>query len=781
MRALITCLALSTPATGDAQQGSAAAASWDVTQARGRTREIDFSTTEGTWMSVDLSPDGTWIAFDLLGHIYRIPVAGGEARALTQNSGVAVNYHPRISPDGRFIAFVSDRKGQNNLWIMNADGSNPRAVFTDNNVRVFEPAWTPDGDYIVVRRQQLAPPGTPPSGGGIWMYHRNGGEGVQLVPQTQQGAAWPSLSRDGRWLYFQVTTSNPNAGHRDFLAGAAQVRRLDIRTGEISAVTSGEQSQQVQSSSGGAAAPEVSPDGRWLAFARRIPDGTISYKGHRYGPRTALWLRDLVSGRERLLMDPIELDMVEGFKVSRVLPGYSWARDGRSIVISQGGGLRRVDVESGRVTPIPFTARVHRTISEMAYKPGRISDDSVRVKFARWHTASPDGRTIAFQALGRVWVMDARERRPRRLTASSFAPFELAPAWSPDGRWIAFTSWDDTVGGHLWKVPARGGTPTRLTSAAAEYIHPAWSADGREIVLARGAGETMRGRGMLWNAWWDVVRVPASGGAATFVYQVRGNESGDANAFNNIRNQIVRPTFGPDGRIFFPILASATAGALTSTLVSVRPDGSDRRSHLTFAWADEVIPSPDGKWAAFQEADNVYVVPLPLGGTGSEPPRIERRRGKLPVTQLSREGGLFPRWRNARTLEFGSGMRYYAHRVDPDRLAAAPPARTDSARRTRTDTLPAPPDTLAPPDTARPRRDTLQVRDTVEVGRATLTELSPTDTIEIRLSVPAAVPSGTIALTNARIVTLANRQVIERGSLVVRRGRIACVGECATT
>src|SRR5262245_17245338 len=125
---------------------------WDVTLARGQTREIDFTTNEGTWMSVDISPDAGWIVFDLLGHVYRMPAAGGEATALTQSSGVAVNFHPRISPDGKLIAFISDRRGQNNLWVMNADGSNPRAVFTDLNVRAAEPAWSADGNFIVVRR-----------------------------------------------------------------------------------------------------------------------------------------------------------------------------------------------------------------------------------------------------------------------------------------------------------------------------------------------------------------------------------------------------------------------------------------------------------------------------------------------------------------------------------------------------------------------------------------------------------------------------------------------------
>jgi len=98
---------------------------WDVTATRGNSRVIEFDTDEGTWMSVDISPDGEWMVFDLLGHLYRMPASGGEARVLTQDSGAALNYHPRISPDGTQVAFVSDRKGQANLWVMDADGANP--------------------------------------------------------------------------------------------------------------------------------------------------------------------------------------------------------------------------------------------------------------------------------------------------------------------------------------------------------------------------------------------------------------------------------------------------------------------------------------------------------------------------------------------------------------------------------------------------------------------------------------------------------------------------------
>lgn len=700
-------------------QPAQAAPQWDVTQPRGKTREISFTTTEGTWMSVDVSPDGGWLVFDLLANVYRMPIGGGTAQNLTANSGIAINTHPRISPDGKLIAFVSDRKGQNNLWVMDADGANPRAVFTDPGVRVSQPAWTGDGNYVVVVRQQL-PAGGSPGGSGIWMYHKDGGAGVELL-KGQPGAAWPSLSRDGSYLYFMAAAGGPGGG-LELIKGGVQVRRLELRTGELSAITSGEHNQQVQGSSGGAIAPEISPDGRWLAFARRIPDGTISWKGHKYGPRNALWLRDLATGRERVLVDPIEMDLAQTIKTLRVLPGYAWTSDGRAIVIARGGKLARVDVATGTAAVIPFSAEVKRTISEMAFAPGRITDSAFDTRFTRWHAASPDGRRLAFQAIGRIWVMDLPNGTPRRLTAN-FAPFEVSPAWSADGRSIAFASVDDSSGGHVWRVPATGGDPTRVSREAGEYVHPAWSPDGSEIVVSRGAGESLRGRGVVWGGYWDLVRMPSGGGDATMVTRLPGSANAGSPGFNAFRTQIVRATWLADGRIWFPHQVQSGFIGITTSLISLRPDGSDRRVHATFAYADEVAPSPDGKWVAIQEADNVFLTPLPAA-TGIEPVRIETgARGTLPVTRLSNEGGLFPRWRDGNTVDFGSGARFFSYRVAEKR----------------------------------------------------------TDTVAIRLRVPRPVPSGSLAFTNARIVALGGAGVIERGTLVVRGSRIACVGRCSTS
>lgn len=709
-------------ARADQAQGAASAA-WDTTLARGVTREIAFTTTEGTWMSVDISRDGQWIVFDLLGHVYRVATAGGQAECLTQNSGVAVNFHPRFSPDGQTIAFISDRGGQNNLWLMDAGGANPRVVHQHRDLRASEPVWTPDGRFIVVRRQSVSPAAE--GGSGLFMYSREGGEGVELVGRDHRGAAWPAVSPDGQWLYFHESTAAPGtwSGRADVMQGARQIRRMELATGRVLDVTSGESVQQGQTSSGGGIAALPSPDGRWLAFARRIPDGTVSYKGHRFGPRTALWLRDLASGAETVAMDPIELDMAEGMKVSRDLPGYAWTSDSRAIVISQGGKIRRLDVGSKQVSTIPISAEVKRTISEMAYGTVALDDGPLEVKFPRWASASPDGTRLAFQAVGRVWLMDLPNGTPRRLTQGDAGPFEMSPAWSPDGRSIAFTTFADTDMGHVWVVGAAGGEARQVTREAAEYLHPVWSPDGAVIVATKGAGAAARGQSFNTNPHLELVRVPAAGGAADRIAVV--NRPWAAGRPTMARRPVVQATFGPAGRVVYPetFPPKGTDPQEYTEIVSVRLDGGDRRVHATLPDADEAAVSPDGQWAAVQEGDNVYVLPIPAAGTGAAAPRIDKRRGRLPVTQASREGGYQLRWRNATTLEFLSGPRFHTFDLTSRQLGTVP----------------------------------------------------------IRLRVPRPLPAGSIALTGARILTLERRQIIERGTVVVTKGRITCVGTCPTT
>lgn len=700
---------------GTVARAQAPDTSWDVTKPRGKTREIDFVTSEGTWTQVDISPDGAWVVFDLLGHIYRMPSTGGTAECLTQESGIAINNQPRISPDGKSIAFISDRKGQMNLWVMDADGKNPHPVALDPTVVMRSPVWTADGQFIIILKTVGL------INRSLQMYHRNGGTGIEIVKgEIGRMPSRPTTSADGRYVYYDVYTGRPTGfwGQEDVLKGSVQLHRYDLKTGEVRAVTAGEAQQQDRATSGGAYAAEPSPDGKYLSFVRRVPGGTVSYKGQKFGPRSSLWIRDLSSGAERLLMDPVEQDLAEeSIPVNGSYPGYRWAPDGKSIVLHQGGKIRRVDVQTGQVSTIPFQARVHRTMSEQAWVKNKISDGPVDVRFIRWFTASPDGKAVAFQALGRIWVMDLPNGAPKRLTPSSFGPFEFQPAWSPDGRTIAFTTWDDAHRGALWQISASGGEPERLTRVEGEFANPAWTPDGQTIVVARGAGATARAMTLSRNPFWEIVSLPASGGEETAIVQVNSDGS----------NQIVRPSVGNDGRIyFFESKAFGPGDGLRPNagieVASVRRDGSDRKSHVRINNADDAMVSPDGKWVAFAQGMDVFLAPLPVLGTGGAVPQISKNGGSMPATRLSSEGGMYPRWRGSDVVDFGSANRFFAHHLSSGK----------------------------------------------------------TDTTSVKLSAPRDLPAGSIALTGARIITLDHRRVINSGTVVIKGGRIACVGSCST-
>ena len=149
---------------------------------------IDFTTDEVTWTPWTCRPTAATILFDVLGDLYTLPIDGGTATRIV--GGLSFESQPAWSPDGRTIAFLTDRTGVENLWIADADGSNPRAVSKDGmtNDRPADhgvAGWTPDGQYIVVSKSRPPDPGT------FWLflYHRDGGNGVRIgaAPPPQPG------------------------------------------------------------------------------------------------------------------------------------------------------------------------------------------------------------------------------------------------------------------------------------------------------------------------------------------------------------------------------------------------------------------------------------------------------------------------------------------------------------------------------------------------------------------------------------------------------------------
>ena len=176
---------------------------WDVSTPPGNWDPVTIDTTETTWSSVDVSPDGKTLLFDALGDLWTVPIEGGEAKGLTQ--GIPWDYQPRFSPDGKSIAFISDRAGGDNLWVMRADGTGARALTEEKDNLVHNPWWSPDGLYVVAKKGFTSTRSIP--AGEIWLFSLGGGGGLQLTerpngPKDQKNMADPAFSPDGRYVYF---------------------------------------------------------------------------------------------------------------------------------------------------------------------------------------------------------------------------------------------------------------------------------------------------------------------------------------------------------------------------------------------------------------------------------------------------------------------------------------------------------------------------------------------------------------------------------------------------
>ena len=596
--AVVSLLLASTAAIAQSREGNREQPKWDVENPPVRTRQVPIRVSEGTWMNVDVSPDGRTVAFDLLGDIYTMPIAGGRATRIT--SGLAYDQQPRFSPDGRLIAFTSDRGGGDNIWVMDADGSSPRAITRENFELLNAPTWSPDGQYIAARKHFTTQRslGT----GEIWLYHVSGtGGGVALVtrpnPQHQKELGEPIFSPDGRAIYFsRNTTPGPIFEYaQDSNEQVFAIERYDMATGER---------RQVAGGPGGAVRPTPSPDGRWLAFVQRE------------GGRSRLFVKDLRSGEERKIYDELDQDLQETWAVHGVYPNMDWTPDSRTIVFWAGGRIRRIGVDGGGAAEIPFEVSDTRLVVDPPRPQVEAWSDTVTSRMPRFASVSPDGRQVVYEAFGRLWIKEMGGGSSRQLTAPD-GDFQLFPAWSRDGRQIAFVSWNDRRLGEIRIVAPDGSGLHTVTDQPGHYRRPRFSPDGATLVFERGAG------GFLTSPAWSedpgIYRVATSGGASTRV------GPGD------------NPHFGATSdRLFFEITEEQKR-----RLVSTDLNGRDRRVHAEGQLVNAFEVSPDGRALAFRENYNVFVTPFFAGAATLN---VGARGTQMPITRATRQGGQYFHW-----------------------------------------------------------------------------------------------------------------------------------------
>lgn len=719
-------------------------------------RKIAFTTSKASWMSLDVSPDGQTIVFDLLGDLYTLPIAGGKATRLT--SGMSYDVQPRFSPDGKRVVFVSDRSGGENVWLLSLDKKDTLQVTKGASDLYVSPEWTPDGQYVVASKSNSLF-----GAAKLWMYNVDGGTGMALITQPPPlktlGAAFGPSSR---YVYFAQRQGDWSY---NAIFPQYQLAVYDRETGTQTTISGRH---------GSAFRPALSPDGKWLVY------------GSRHETQTGLRIRDLGTSKEEWLAFPIQRDEQESRAPMDVLPGYAFTPDSRAIIISYGGEIWRVPLDKSASARISFTADVELDAGPQVKFTYKVDDaPTLTAKQIRDAVPSPDGRTLVFSALGKLYVMDWPGGTPRRLTSLNLG--EHYPTWSPDGKSVAFSTWADSSGGHIYKAAVDGKTkPVQLTASAGYYFQPSWAPNNRIVAVRASAREFQEAPDFAsgLGASSDFVWISPNGGELH--------------------------TIAPSGNRFAPHFTADTTRIFAYSgrdgLVSMRWDGTDVKSHLkvtgtlppgalifknaTFPGSDLLDPvklaslathlengeseptptpppadvirmSPKGDRALAKVGPDLFVVTVTQ--VSAQAPTVSvtnPEAASVPVRKLNELAGEFPAWNaDGKRVHWSLGNAHFVFDLDrakmfDDSMKVVNKAKADSAAKAAADTT-----KKAAPDTAKkevPKYKPLEQR--------------------VTIGTPRDIAQGVAVLRGGRAITMKGSEVIEDADIVIRNNRIAAIG-----
>jgi len=586
-----------------------------------------FTTTQGTWMNLDVSPDGKTIVFDMLGDIYTMPIQGGNAKAI--RTGIAFEVQPRFSPDGKYISFTSDAGGGDNIWIMNTQGKEAKQITKESFRLLNNAVWTPDSKYLIARKHFTSSRSL--GAGELWQYHITGGSGIQVVKKKndQQDINEPWVSSDAKHLYYSEDMYSGGffQYNKDPNKQIYAIKRYNLISGERQTITGGP---------GGAARPTVSPDGAMLAFVRRV------------GEKTVLYIHDLETGQEFPIYDGLNKDQQEAWAIFGVYPNFDWLPNNKELIIWSGGSFQRINTETLAVTPINFQADVSIDLAQTVKTNTPIERDQFTPKVIRNARTSPDGKTLVFSALGHLYKKTLPKGTPERLTAST--DFEFEPSFSPSGNEIIYVTWNDLEKGTISYVDINEGEPVKLTTEKAIYRTPSYSKDAKQIVYRKQAGNTDQGITFTKNP-------------GIYVMDQDGQNP------TKIINYGENPMFNNDGSRIYLQTGGTYFGNLTKKLISVNLQGHDEREHVISKYANHIVPSPDNKWVAFTNLHKAYIAPMPQIG---KPLTLDGKSNNVPVQQIAKDAGVNLHWSsNSNTIMWTLGDEYYSNTLQ-DKFSFVP-------------------------------------------------------------------------------------------------------------
>lgn len=419
-------------------------------QTRGSQETVSIRVSEGTTLGFDISPDGRWIAMDLLGQLWLVAASGGEARAITSAvRDAAEDLDPSFSPDGRRLVFRGERNGRTGLWLLNVDNGNPRQLTQLSNPDGYDgnAAWSPDGHSIAFTR--YVPPDSPNSAEHTTIVVLDVDSGatreLTIADLKSPFVSDPTWVNGGKEIVFVTRIPQLTRGGRVWIVSAAGGQARPLTDESVQAVS-----------------PSVSSDGRLMAYFASDADG-----------RMQVWRQEIPTNNK----PPIRLTNHADVTPTRV----RWIANGNGLLYSADGRLWKVAAAGGAPVEISFKANLSITRQKRTLPPARFPEPG-HAQPARGFMGlalSPDGRRIGVLALGKLWIVPLNGS-PRAVTKVPFEATSLT--WSPDGTEVA---WSAGVSNQedLFATNLTTGATRRVAALPGRESHPAYSPDGRYLAF----------------------------------------------------------------------------------------------------------------------------------------------------------------------------------------------------------------------------------------------------------------------------------------------------------